>query len=267
MKAEENVGVLPERVETTEIVKNGVFDTDPVKALEQASILVKVISDKCIGANFIAEIKNKKTGAIKKYPKVEWWTTVGSVLGLFPYVVHCIRREHADKGYFYEARVEVRDRSGYAVTSAEAICSTNETRWGYADEYAIKSMAQTRATAKAYRIGLSFLATLAGLEATPAEEVPPGGFGNHAEKSDKPPIKRKHRTPDQKKKATRMHEWLVAKCNGGEYNVGKTLAKKCKELDMEPMEHFNDLTGSEIDQLWMAWVVEVEKFEKATGGK
>jgi hypothetical protein len=79
--------------------------------------------------------------------------------------------------YGYRSVVEVLHK-GQVVTRASAICTTEESAWGKRDEYAVKSMATTRATGKAYRIGLSGLAVLAGLEPTPADEIPPQGFND-----------------------------------------------------------------------------------------
>ena len=62
------------------------------------------------------------------------------------------------------------------------MCSNREERWRNADEYAIKSMSITRASGKAYRIPLSFLAVMAGLEVTPAEEMPPEVKSNSIQK-------------------------------------------------------------------------------------
>jgi hypothetical protein len=53
-----------------------------------------------------------------------------------------------------------------------AICSNKEMSKKGFDEYAIASMAQTRAIGKAYRNKMAFIMKMAGYEATPAEEVP-----------------------------------------------------------------------------------------------
>ena len=52
-----------------------------------------------------------------------------------------------------------------------AICSNKEANKRQWDEYAICSMAQTRATGKAFRNLLSWIMKAAGFEATPAEEM------------------------------------------------------------------------------------------------
>ena len=141
----------------------------PITALERGQEVVRWMAEKCKGPSFIAQIQGRM------YPKVEWWTTVGMALGLFPVEVSSVRSELSGGGYQYEAVVEVRHNER-VVTRASAICSTMERAWGARDEYAVKSMATTRATGKAYRIGLSSLAVMAGLEPTPADEVPPQGF-------------------------------------------------------------------------------------------
>ena len=140
------------------------FSRSPKKALSQMQELVQVMSSKCQGKEFIAIINGKQ------YPKVEWWTTVAATLGLFPIVIYS-RRLDREGELAYEARVEVRygDR---VVGAGEAMCSNKETRWSSADEYAIRSMSITRATGKCYRLPLSFLAVMAGLNPTPAEEIP-----------------------------------------------------------------------------------------------
>jgi hypothetical protein len=52
-----------------------------------------------------------------------------------------------------------------------AVCSNKENSKRRFDEYAIASMAQTRAVGKAYRNILAWLMKAAGFEATPAEEM------------------------------------------------------------------------------------------------
>ena len=74
-----------------------------------------------------------------------------------------------EKGW--EARVEARTLDGRTIGAAEACCTRDESRWKTQPDYAIRSMAQTRATSKALRGPLGFIVTLAGFQATPAEEM------------------------------------------------------------------------------------------------
>jgi hypothetical protein len=102
-----------------------------------------------------------------EHVKVEGWTLLGSMLGVFPVVTWTHKLEDG-----WEAQVEARTRRGDVVGCAEAMCTRGETRWAKADEYAIRSMAQTRATSKALRQPLGFVMQLAGYNPTPAEEMP-----------------------------------------------------------------------------------------------
>jgi hypothetical protein len=154
---------VPEAITSADLTQ-----VDPIAMLEQGQSIVKWMAAKCTGPEFIADIQGRR------YPKVEWWTTVGMALQLFPVEVES-KRFNFEGGYQYEAIVEVR-RNGNLITRASAICSTDEKAWGNRDEYAVKSMATTRACGKSYRLGLSSLAVMAGLEPTPADEIPPGGF-------------------------------------------------------------------------------------------
>lgn len=140
------------------------LDTDPTVRLEHAQLLVQRMAALCENDRFVATIGGRR------FPKVEWWTTVGAALGLFPREVETRRLDREDE-IAYESVVEVCTADGRIITRASAICSSRERNWRTRDEYAIRSMALTRATGKAYRLGLSFLAALAGLETMPAEDM------------------------------------------------------------------------------------------------
>ena len=138
------------------------FEGNPVRALRAAEEMVQYMAQKC--SHLVMDMRGKK------YPLVEWWTTVGSGLGLFPVEVSSTRLNREGE-ICYEAVVEVR-RFGQVVTRASAIASSKERSSWAANEFSIKSMATTRATGKAYRLPLGWLARLAGLEPTPSEEMP-----------------------------------------------------------------------------------------------
>lgn len=136
----------------------------PTGRLEEMEAVVKFMAGKCAGPEFIADIRGKR------YPTVNWWTTVGAALGIIAREVSCVPLED---GGGYEATTELW-RHGEVVGRGSAICRKDERSKKGWDEYAVRSMAITRATGKAFRVGFSFLAVMAGLEATPAEEMPSG---------------------------------------------------------------------------------------------
>lgn len=105
----------------------------------------------------------------REHVRVEGWTLLGTMLGVFP-VCEWTRKLTNPEGW--EARVVAKTLSGATVGAAEAECLKTEATWSKRDDYALRSMAQTRATSKALRQPLGFVITLAGFDPTPAEEMP-----------------------------------------------------------------------------------------------
>jgi hypothetical protein len=133
---------------------------DPVEIIRRASDTADAL------AAVLRDRKLTTTIGGKDHVRVEGWTLLGTMLGVFP-VVEWTRQ--VDDGW--EARVEARTLAGQVVGAAEAECLRTERTWKGRDDYALRSMAQTRAVSKALRGPLGFVVTLAGYEATPAEEM------------------------------------------------------------------------------------------------
>jgi hypothetical protein len=77
-----------------------------------------------------------------------------------------------DQEIKYQAKVTLFDmRSQHTVGAGFAICSNKESGKKFYQEFAIASMAQTRAIGKAYRNILAWIIRAAGYEPTPAEEM------------------------------------------------------------------------------------------------
>lgn len=134
---------------------------DPGEVIVKAAATAKPL------AEVIRKQKLYKTIQGKNHVFVEGWTLLGSMLGVFPIVVWTKPVEGG-----WEARVEARTMAGVVVGAAEAQCLRKESRWGSADDYAIRSMAQTRATSRALRGPLGFVVQLAGFQPEPAEDMP-----------------------------------------------------------------------------------------------
>ena len=139
-------------------------------------------------ASLIKEKKLSTNIQGKQFVNVEGWGYAGAAIGLIPIIteVKDLSKENEVK---YWATCEVRNiASGQVVSIGHAICSNKERTKRTFDEYAICSMAQTRAEGKAYRLLLGWLMKAAGFEATPAEEM-------EFSKEQAPYIK-KHETQD-----------------------------------------------------------------------
>jgi hypothetical protein len=139
----------------------------PQQAMQVAEILQRFVKEKKLTAN----IKGKE------YPLVEAWAFAGSQLGLYPLLME-VKNLSLDalnvmgSEIKYQATVEIRKLGDNTVLSrGVAVCSNKEASKRSFDEYAICSMAQTRAEGKAFRMLLSWIMKAAGFEATPAEEM------------------------------------------------------------------------------------------------
>jgi len=110
-----------------------------------------------------------------EYLKVEAWEFIGRANNTFAATdnVHAIVDENGDV-QAYEAKVNLM-KDGFIVGSAIAECGLDSfvTRGvqGRDKHNVAKSMAQTRATSKAFRMSFSWVAVLAGYSPTPAEEM------------------------------------------------------------------------------------------------
>ena len=105
----------------------------------------------------------------KAYVFCEGWTTLGALLGVVPVEEYC-RRVGDNEGY--EAKVNlIRTSDGSVIGSASAETLFTEAKWAGRENHALRSMAITRATSKAFRLSFSWIMKLAGYEALPAEEA------------------------------------------------------------------------------------------------
>lgn len=107
----------------------------------------------------------------KNYVNVEGWQFAGAVLGIMPFLKTCEKLVDREGEVAYRAEVLLKNLTGDVIGSSMAVCSNKESKKRSFDEYAIASMAQTRAIGKAYRSSFGWLMKMAGYEATPAEEM------------------------------------------------------------------------------------------------
>jgi len=99
---------------------------------------------------------------------VEGWQFAGGILGALPRITE-VTQIAPNK---WLAKAEIINQKNQAVLSVGyALCSKEEMKKKTFDEYAILSMAQTRAIGKAYRNLIGWVIKAAGYESTPAEEM------------------------------------------------------------------------------------------------
>lgn len=107
--------------------------------------------------------------ANKNYVQVEGWQFAGFLLGIYPKIEEVINLSTGQEKK-WQASV-VLYKNDKEVGRGVAICSSGEAKKKSFDEYAILSMAQTRALGKAYRNMIGWVMKLAGYEGTPSEEM------------------------------------------------------------------------------------------------
>jgi hypothetical protein len=149
----------------------------------------QVLADAASAARALKSVIDGKANPVrmngKTYLEFEDWQTVGRFYGVAVRVVQSKpilddpvegQKPRGNKGW--EARAEVVNlATNQVISQAESMCGRDEPRWAAREEFQIRSMAQTRACAKALRNCLAWVVVLAGFGATPAEELPSTGRG------------------------------------------------------------------------------------------
>jgi hypothetical protein len=110
----------------------------------------------------------------RKYVRVEGWQAIATAHGT---VASARDVEKIDGGWRAIGEVRRMD-TGQVIATAEGFLGEDEPVWAKRPEYAKRAMAQTRAISRACRSAFAHVVVLigSGLETTPAEEVPHGGF-------------------------------------------------------------------------------------------
>lgn len=126
-----------------------------------AKALMKIVESK----------KNKLVLNGKTYLLFEDWEMLGRFYNLTTGIDWTKEVNREGRLLGFEAKANVYNASGTIISSAEASCLRDEQNWRMKPEFQLKSMAQTRAAAKALRNVLAWVAVIAGYEGTPAEEM------------------------------------------------------------------------------------------------
>ena len=141
----------------------------PDEVLEEATRAAKALHD---------VIESKRSRLVlngKTYLQFEDWQTLGRFYGVTAVCrvtkyVQFGEDEFMTRGF--EATAEaLLVGTNQIISSAEAICLDDESNWNGKPLFQLKSMAQTRACAKALRNILAWVVVLAGYAPTPAEEM------------------------------------------------------------------------------------------------
>ena len=156
---------MPKKDTKLSVVKDKGIKTYEYTKPEQMTGMARVLKDHIVGHKLYTKIQGKN------YAHVEGWQFAGGLLNLFPRVVSVEKLLAQGAEKIWKADVEIVDKNDKIIGRGFALCSSNEANKKKFDEYAILSMAQTRAIGKAYRNSLGWVMKLAGYEGTPKEEM------------------------------------------------------------------------------------------------
>ncbi len=198
--------------------KELVLEGDPEVQLQFAHKAAKTLM------NWVAQKPKKVLIRGEQYLEFGDWQILGRFYGATVSTewTHAIERN--GKVFGYEARVVVL-KDGVVISSAEGMCTRDEKRWAQADEYAIRSMAQTRTSAKALRNAFGWVAELAGMKSTPAEEMD-SVYDNSPAKDNAIPVVHID-DPEQPKTANEMRREIFEILKARKVDI--TDGKACKE--------------------------------------
>ena len=128
---------------------------------ECASVLKDIVTQ----ASLIQKIQGND------YMKFEGWQTVAKFYNTQAGIEWTKPVEENGKIEGFEARAYVKNEKGEIISTAESYCGRDEKTWKDKPIFAIRSMAQSRASAKALRQVYAWVVVLAGYKPTPAEEM------------------------------------------------------------------------------------------------
>lgn len=173
-------------VEATKVNGGGALAIAPQQALSIAREPKAVLDEARKAASCLMDVMKAKTKKVvfngEQYLEYEDWLTVARFYGVTAKVVST---QFVDFGGVkgYEARaVALLVSTGMEISGADAMCLNDEDNWSTRKNYKtgevkpvpmfqLRSMAQTRACAKALRNVLAWVVVLAGFKPTPAEEM------------------------------------------------------------------------------------------------
>lgn len=167
------------------IVGDGIIADDTSRLIEKAKDIAMLAKKMIDRGNMAVDI------AGNKYINVEGWSSLGILLGVFPRIDSVQKIPTDDGSIAFLAIVSLYSKSGTLITTATAMCSNKEQKRRGAEEYVIHSMAQTRATGRAFRQAFGWIMTYENFSTTPAEEMD----GVMQKKVQKTPVS----TPKKKK--------------------------------------------------------------------
>ena len=123
--------------------------SSPAEYIAQASGIADALAAIIERQGLFHEFRDKRTGKMRRHVTIEGWTLLASMCRVYV-DIEWSRLDPASGAWIARARPHT--MSGEAWGAVDSMCSPTESNWSGRDEYAIRSMAQTRAIGKALRV-------------------------------------------------------------------------------------------------------------------
>ena len=201
----------------------------PEEVLDEQEKIARLLVERVFRLN-PPKVINKKA-----YPSVEHWQTVASFYGVTARITQVdYVNEGGESGYRAIAEAI---KGNQILSRAEGFCGDTEDRWNGRPAHQRRAMAQTRAVSRVLRTVFSRIMILAGVSATPAEEMEDHGedFTDTPRQAPRP-------------YATQYQSGGEAPEGGFKKNPNKTITEKQVKLVFGRAKS-KGLSGQEVEQL------------------
>jgi hypothetical protein len=153
----------PQYVDATETLQQvNMFALSPAKMVARASEIATVLNDVIVKQKLFIHLNGNR------HVKAPAWTCCGNMLSILPKEERVIKHEDGSIEVYVSL---INYNTGAIVGGGSGFVGADEPNWRKKPEFARRSMANTRATSKAYKTCFSWIIALAGYNATPAEEM------------------------------------------------------------------------------------------------
>jgi len=182
----------------------------------------------------------------RKHVKVEGWQAIAIAHGCFASSGKVRRVKDAGASGYKATGYVKRAGTKEVIASAEGFVGDDEPEWKDKPVYARRAMAQTRAISRACRSAFAHVVVMmrAGLETTPAEEVPRGGFDHEEPKTLAEKLAPQVKAAENVRAAAQVLE-------------GEIVEEDIPEDPVVPIGKFKDKRLSEIPGPSLTWLEKV----------
>ncbi len=222
------------------VVKSNYNINSPAQMVGMANVLKNYITRNNLSVKIVG----------KDYVMVEGWQFAGGLLGTFPRIVNVVNLSTKEE-IKWQAQVEIVNiKTNQVISTGFAVCSNKEGKKSTFDEYAILSMAQTRAIGKAYRNVIGWVIKLAGYEGAPAEEMVRVG--------EKPVVSNSAPVNSEKITEKEAEDLLIKMVEVGYTSKAKAIAGVNRLLKIN-IKELTDLTKSQANSVMVALLQQKKK--------